>query len=63
MTETMERALSDCEHKISGTNCKKCGIYIHASNSAIKTNYFDSTLNCSAKNYLVHLRKRQSLVL
>lgn len=54
-----ERAISDCDHKFHGSNCKKCGIYNHHEDPALKTNLYDSFLYCSASKYLKHMRKRQ----
>lgn len=53
-----DRTISSCSHKFSTSNCKKCGIYLHSSDLPIKTNYYDSYLNCSSNKYLKHMRKR-----
>ena len=55
-----DRMISSCAHRLSGTNCKKCGVYDHPYDPAVKTNLYDSYLNCSAYKYLQHMRKRQS---
>ena len=60
MSENSERNKSNCDHKYSGTNCKKCGSYNHENNQPVKTNHFESLINCSAQKYLHHLRKRKS---
>lgn len=60
MTDPQQRAISNCEHKLAGSNCKKCGVYCHKGNLAVKTNTFESFLNCSAQKYLKHMRTRQS---
>ena len=54
-----DRAISSCAHKFASTNCKKCGIYDHSSDPAVKTNFYESYLNCSSTKYLQHMRKRQ----
>lgn len=56
----LDRTLSQCQHKFASSNCKACGIYNHAQDTALKTNLFDSYLNCSAEKYLKHLRRRKS---
>lgn len=56
---TSERAISNCSHRLSGSTCKKCGIYQHCLDPAVKTNFYDSFLNCSSLKYLQHMRKRQ----
>ncbi len=53
-----DRVLSSCSHKFVATNCKKCGVYSHSLDPSVKTNYYDSFLNCSADRYLKHMRKR-----
>ena len=58
-----ERNISECEHKLVKSNCKKCGIYDHPEDPAIKTTQYDTFLNCSAHKYLTHMRKRQCQVL
>lgn len=53
------RQLSTCSHKVVGTNCKKCGIYVHKDDPAFKTNLYESATHCSSHKYLKHLRKRK----
>lgn len=55
-----DRVISSCAHKFSLSSCKKCGVYDFGADSAIKTNLYDSYLNCSAAKYLHHMRKRSS---
>jgi hypothetical protein len=54
-----ERVISECVHKMVGKNCRKCGVYDHSSNPALKTTQYNSYFNCSAEKYLRHLRGRQ----
>ena len=54
-----DRTISDCHHKFATTNCKRCGLYQHPQDPAIKTVYYESFLNSSASKYLKHMRKRQ----
>lgn len=55
-----DRMISSCAHKFFSTNCKKCGVYDHPHDPAVKTNSYDSCLNISASKYLHHMRKRQA---
>ena len=55
-----DRVISSCTHKFSLSSCKKCGVYDFGTDQAIKTNFYESYLNCSAAKYLQHMRKRQS---
>lgn len=62
-----EREISKCVHTPQArpdfTHCKKCGVILYEEDNAIKTNLFNSYLNCSANKYLTHMRKRKCLVL
>ena len=62
-----ERGISNCSHspqiKSDISHCKKCGILLYEDDSAIKSTLFNSYLNCSAKKYLNHLRRRKCSVI
>lgn len=58
-----ERAISACAHKFAGTNCRKCGIYDHTTDPALKTTLYESCLNASADRYIKNMRKRQCEVI
>jgi hypothetical protein len=58
-----ERVISDCDHRMVDVNCRRCGIYNHEDDPALKTRFYESYLNCSSSKYIKHMRRRECKII